>query len=343
MKISPTQKGLKITDNKDIFKSFKGGKMITVRIKRALILLGIICFALVFLSSEAFPWNYATHAYIDSQLGKNIRPMNLDEIYGGMAPDIFNYMFDNPEYLGYLSYQTHDGFMNVWKEARTKREKAFGYGFVSHNDVWGADSTAHHSGITYGQAEGYVIEKAYILKQILDQIPEYHALDLPDDVSLEVSHNLIENGVDILIKRLDSRIGEKIIHSSLFRSARFPDLLVKTYAGDFSAYAGISYPEAAYLIKTAEKEFRESLIFYGQALLQDDETAIQLISQQTAYIADSFLGAYGITLPEGTDLTPLIIFAIQQSIELCADDFADEIEATINQVDQQLNANGINY
>jgi hypothetical protein len=321
--------------------------MKTNKMKKTFISLGVVLVTLFFFTPEAFPWGYATHAYINDHIGKNRGSINLDEIYGGIAPDIFNYMFDNPEYLGYLSYQTHDGFMNVWNEARTKRETAFGYGFVSHNDVWGADSTAHHSGITYGQTEGYVIAKAEFLKPtivaILTELAPDYPPDLLDEIALDVSHELIEDGIDILMKRLDPWIGRKIALSALHRSPQFPCLLVRAYAEDFSAYAGISYPEAAYLIKTAEEEFRESMILYGQALMQDDETVIQLISQQTAYIADSFLGAYGITLPEGTDLVPLITFAIQQSIEICADDFSYEIEATINYVEQQMNANGITY
>jgi len=313
------------------------------KMNKIFISLGMICLALIFITSEAFPWGYATHAYIDDHIGKKCGSKNMYEIYGGMSPDIFNYMFDYPEYLGYLYYQTHNEFIQVWEKAKTKREKAFGYGFVSHNDVWGADYTAHHSGITYGQTQGFVIEKAYILKQILEQIPEYQALDLPDSLALEVSHNFIENGIDILIKRLDPNIGKKIALSALYRNHKIPLFLVRTYAEDFSAYAGISYPEAAYLITTAEKEFRESMILYGQALMQDEETAVELISEQTADIAESFLGVYGITLPEGIDLMPIIIFAIQQSIEICSGDYADEIEATVYHVDQQLGAHGVTY
>lgn len=317
--------------------------METNKMKKTFMTIWIILLALVFFSSEAFPWGSATHVYIDDHLGKKRGMKNMDEIYGGIAPDIFNYMFDTPEYLGYLYYQTHNDFMKVWEEALTGKEKALAYGFVSHNDVWGADYTAHHSGITCGHAEGYVIAKAYILKQILEQVPEYQALELPDTVALEISHNLIENGVDILIKKKDPFIGQKMIFSAVARSHEFPRLIANAYARDFSLYAGISYPEAVNLIKTTEKEFRKMMILYGQALLQDEATAIQLISGQTADLAEGFLGAYGITLPEGTDLTPLIKFAIEQSMVICANDFSDEVEATIDQVDQQLKANGITY
>lgn len=312
------------------------------RIGKPIVVLGIIFFTLAMFSSNAFPWGYATHAYIDDHIGKTKSSKNINEIYGGMAPDMFNYMFESP-YLQDFYIATHYDFMKIWDTSKSSLEKALAYGFVSHNDMWGVDYTAHHSGITYGQTEGYVIAKSYILKQILEQVPEYQALLLPDTVALEISHNLIESGVDILMKRSDPLIGEKIVSSAIYRNPQFPDFLVEEYAEDFSTIAGISYPEAVNLIKTTEKEFRKTMILYGQALNQDETTSIQLISEQTADLAEGFLVAYGITLPEGTDLTPLITFAIQQSIEMCADDFADEIEATIYQVDQQLKANGINY
>ena len=321
--------------------------MHTRTIKTTCISLVMICLSLVFLTSDAFSWGYATHTYIDDHIGKNCWVRNSDEIYGGIAPDMFNYMFDTPEYLGYLSYQTHNGFMQVWEKAKVNREKAFVYGFVSHNDVWGADSTAHHSGITYGQTEGYVIAKAELLKPTISEIltglaPDYPS-DLLDEIALDVSHELTEYAIDVLIKRLDPMIGEKIARSALHRSPQFPRLLVRAYAAEFSSYEGISFPEAARLIKTAEKEFRESMVLYGQALMLDKETAIQLISEQTAYIAVSFLGAYGITIPEGTDLVPLVTSAIGQSLDICAEDFSYEIEATIDYVDQQMNVNGITY
>jgi len=302
----------------------------------------MICLALIFSASEAFPWGSATHAYIDDLIGKTKRSRNINEIYGGMAPDMFNYMFESP-YMQDFYVATHYDFSKIWTASRSSIEKSLAYGFISHNDVWGADYTAHHSGITYGQTQGYVIEKAYILKQILEQIPEYQSLDLPDPVSLEVSHNIIENGVDILMRRLDPLLGEKIAVAALHRNPQFSSLLERAYEKDFSAYTGMSSPEAAYLIKTVEKEFRESMILYGLALMQDEETAVQLISEQTAYIAESFLGAYGIPLPEGIDLMPLIAFAIQQSILICSGDYAEEIEATIYYVSQQLDANGVIY
>ncbi len=313
--------------------------------KKRHMMLWTIFLALVLLPSIAFPWGSATHAYIDDKLGEKWGFKNMNEIYGGMAPDIFNYMFDNPAYMSYLSNQTHNDkeVMKVWEAARFGGGKALAYGFVSHNDVWGADSTAHHSGITYGQNKGYIIAKAERLKDILELVPEYQALKLPDSVALEVSHNLVESGVDILMKRIDPMIGQKMISSVLLRSPEFPLLLVKAYAKDFSKYAKITYLDAVKIIISAEREFRKTTILYGQAFTQDEATAIKLISEQMAELSEAFLAAYGVTLPPGTDLTPLIKFAIKQSMKICAKDFDEEIAATINFVDQQLFLHGISY
>ncbi len=63
-------------------------------------------------------------------------------MYGGVAPDLFNYLF--APYQPYLDGQTHDDFLKVWEAAGPRQnsvKRALAYGFVSHNDLWGADVT----------------------------------------------------------------------------------------------------------------------------------------------------------------------------------------------------------
>ena len=133
--------------------------------------LGLLFLVVGFFSSEAYPWGFATHTYINDHLGKTKRNQNMDEIYGAVAPDAFEYLFNFPSYLGFLSDQTHTEFLKVWNVPRTGLGKSLAYGFVTHNDVWGADSTAHRLGLTFGQDEGYIIAKAKLLAAILDQVP----------------------------------------------------------------------------------------------------------------------------------------------------------------------------
>ena len=314
--------------------------------KMSILAVGVIILVLGLFSSEAFPWGYATHTYMEDHLGKAKRNRNMNEIYGGVAPDIFNYLFNTPEYQQYLSYQTHVEFLKVWDIPRAGLGQSLAYGFVTHNDVWGADSTAHHNGLTFGQGEGYVIAKASELAEWLDTVPEYAVLGLPHDITLAISHEFVEAGIDLLVKGLDPSIGQKLKTSAFFRTSDFPVYIVKAYAKEFSKAAGIPRHEAAKFIIAAEREFRKAMMFYGEALMQDDLTAIRSIAEMTAEIAVSFLAANGLSLPPGVeieDIVPLIELGIVQSMVICAGDFAGEIAATIDVVNQNLEVYGISY
>jgi len=108
--------------------------MKTKRGKKALLGIGIVIVAVGLLASEAFPWGWAVHTYIDDHLGTDRKLRNMNEIYGGMAPDVFNYMFS---YLPFLSNQTHGDyetgeshFMKVW-DAANGREHLTLHGHTS--------------------------------------------------------------------------------------------------------------------------------------------------------------------------------------------------------------------
>lgn len=291
-------------------------------------------------ASPAFSWGSAVHAHIDGQLGKGGQP-DKQERYGGMGMDVFNFVFTNPAVATYLYGETHMGFMKVWEAARPPAGKSLAFGFVSHNDVWGADVTAHHNGLTFGQGQGYVIAKAEILKGMLEQNPQFASLNLPDPVAREIAHNFVEYGTDILLKRIDRRIGETIVGAALTRSPEFPLLLVKAYGEGLASTAGISSQEAARFITATEMEFRKTIIAYGQALTMDEATALQLFAEQLASYSAAFLAAYGIILPEGIDLVPLARMGIEGAMLLCASDFAAEVAATTEEVKLQLKVHGI--
>jgi hypothetical protein len=155
---------------------------------------------------------------------------------------------------------------------------------------------------------------------------------------------MTEAGIDLLVKRtLDPRIGQKVVSSSLLRNPEFPLLLVKAFAEDVANYAGISRFEAARMIVSAERDFRKSTVLYGTALHQDEATALMLISEQLAAVAEGFLAANDVGLPEGVDLVPLIEFAIGMSMEICAVDFADELKKTTGFVREQLRIHDVSY
>lgn len=53
--------------------------------------------------------------------------------------------------------------------------------------------------------------------------------------------------------------------------------------------------------------------------------------------------AYGITLPGGTDIVPIVAFGIRQFMKLCAGNYEEEITATAGEVGRRLEANGFRY
>lgn len=300
--------------------------------------LGAVVLSLIFFSSTAFAWGSATHAYIDDQIMKKKGLRNLNEMYGAMAPDIFNYLFDVP-FQKDLYMQTHYQFQKVWDQAKNGTARSLAYGFMSHNDSWGADSTAHHAGMTYGLTEGYVVAKA---KELSSLAPLPANLGIPPDAALELYHNFVESGVDLLVKRLDPSIGDKMIASALRRSREFPYLLVRAYSADLAPYFG-SPGDAAKAITAAEKEFRKMTILYGQALLQDEGTALNLVSEQMADLSEKFLSAYNIPAPPKEQTIQLIAFYISVAMTLCESDYAREIAKTQDYVSQQMSVSAIAY
>lgn len=314
--------------------------MKTNRIKKQFVMLVVLFLMVLSLSSEAFTWSAATHAYIEDHLGRTRGLENDNEIYGGMVPDVFNLLFDYPTYLDYLYSETHNEFLKVWRPSRWGLEKSLAYGFVSHNDAWGADFTAHHHCLTCGVPEGYAIAKA---KELLAIVPLPLELGIPEVVAIEIFSEIVENSVDILVsKTTDPLIGKKIAASAILRSPQFPILLTKAYAKDLAIYGDISYLEAARLITSAEKEFRKTIILYGQVLTQDQATSIQVISEQTADLAEDFLDLYGIQLliPKEESIQMVIEYTTL-AILICENNFQHEIEATIHFVYQQLKRHGI--
>lgn len=316
----------------------KTAVLLRTSITAGLVLLGVSLF-----SAEALAWSAAAHTYMTGRIAHKDK---LNICYGSYAADIFNFAFDNTCLYYNMDDQFHHDSMPAWDVASSVPSlppRAAACGFVSHNDVWGEDATAHHGIPELGQDEGYIIAKAEELKAVLEQVPEYQELDIPDEVGLVIAHELVENSVDILVTRLDPNIGRKIIYSAMGRSRKFPVLLADAYAAELADCAGIGEAEARGIIIYAEEQFRKNMMAYGSFLSQDEQTAVLLVSEQMAEIAGGFLAANGITLPEGTDLVPLAVFSITTGMDLCEDDFEAELNDTASFVDDNLSLYGVSY
>ncbi len=314
--------------------------------KRFFVSIGLIFFALILFTSQAFPWGSLTHAYIADNIGKNWGLKNINEIYGAMVPDLFNYVFGLDPFLdNYLRGYTHgipaangnpavESFMDVWYSARWwGYEKALAYGYVSHNDVWAADFTAHGSACL-NPGEGYIITRAELLNGELVSYLSSIGIDIPPEIAMELSHNLVEGAGDIVVRRHDADLGLKVITASLFRSSACPNLLVRA-VGEF--YRN--------MVTDAEKEFRKTMILYGAAFLPQDEGQIVFsLSQQMAELGKGYLASLGLELPiSDEELVELIVYFMNQAILLIENDYMLEIEATITKVKIQLWSRWIFY
>ncbi len=238
--------------------------------------------------------------------------------------------------------------MKVWESARWGLQKPFAYGFVNHGV---SDLTAH--GEESYAIDGYAVVKASQLLNKNDLPPEIAGpinelrKQTGDQILTEMIHIIVENAVDILTVKDDHLIGRKITSAALLRSPELPLLLVKAYASDLATTFEITPLEASKFIVSAEKEFRKSIILYGRILLLDEPTALRLISEQTANAAVAYLSLYEIDISglfqDQEDLIQLIIALTEVAILSCVDDYRDELDYTINLVDQWLEANDVFY
>lgn len=318
--------------------------MYTRRLLKACISMSVVILSVVFFTQNAFPWGSATHAYIGDKIGLNLPLQNLDEIYGAMAPDMFNF---NPEVLvpgtiyNDLYIQTHYNSFALWSVAQnpamTPLGKAAAFGFVSHangqfgSTYAGADYTAH--GPSGDNPGFYVIDKTNTLWAALKPQLEANGIFLTDFQGLSASHNIVEYAIDIMIAYEKSGgvngsgIGEKMAQSALLRTLKFPQLVVKAYATD---------SDTKEKIITAERDFRRSIIIYGQALSEKTESAA--ISSVAGLLAQLAQEVYGIQVP-----ADFVAGALVVAQDLCRPDYANAINQTIGFVNSKMAEAGIQY
>lgn len=302
--------------------------------------LALVLSLFLFLGAAAVPalaWGSATHAYIAGKVGKIWPLMNANERYGIMAADLFNYDF-RYYFDPTVKFFTHgtpggEGFMGVWANAKWwGYQKSLAFGFVAHNEVWGCDYTAHVSGLTFGQGEGYVVAKAKQLMPDMAALMDGYGISLDDAVLLELCHNLVEAAGDILILKADPAIGEKIITACLLRSDDFPALLASVMGPDWKAE-----------VYAADKEFRRTMTLYGAAMTQGREPAIKAFAEQLGQLGADFIKYFG-----GPEIAPdlakgLAEYGIRQALALCGPDYLGEVNATVSFVKANLAAHGVRY
>jgi hypothetical protein len=296
------------------------------------------------LTATASAWEKGTHGYIAELVKKGGGPKTVEAMYGSTVPDVFNYMYEEPGslYRSFLYEQTHYQSMKAWYAARDGVEKNAARGFVSHNNEWGADMTAHTRSLTLDPNEGYIVTKAKLLNSLLMNDPGYAALvgSVPD-MALEICHDIVEAAGDIILKHADSTVGRKLVDLAKMPRPEAAELLINAYADDLADFsrttpARLSRKKAEKFIRDAEAEYRSGVIAYGYLLQGDDETLMANIVAMYKSLAASFLGAYGIPVPDDAVLEGLISGALGLSIQICEGDYMTEVLATADMVKREI-------
>lgn len=272
-------------------------------------------------------------------------------MWGGTAPDFFNYVFDPNSCPGWVADQTHgttsETFLKLWNAAGTPGEKAFAYGFVSHNQQWGADYVAHTSGLQRGyESDGYIIIKA---RQLLDAPVDSAnphltfgsvfsgSFGASADEALLIAHVIAEYAIDIrLAQEADPLLGQKLATAARREAQHFTPLLVKAYAAEYGAHCfNGDLATATKELTTAEKLHRKDMIYLGQAISRPKPLAIEMLAEQLITILGDFLPG---PLPDNA--AAIIKGAISSAMDLCYD-YRAEIETAIDFVGKKLKEHGI--
>jgi len=294
---------------------------------------GTIVVFLFCFTAQAFPWGSATHAYIIDQIMRKAGPPRL--MYGAMAPDVFNYFFQDLALRDKLYGMTHFNYMPLWDASEGPSDRPSAFGFVSHNNEWGADATAHLQSLTFMPNEGFVITKAGILWGMISGY--FPGIDQSTGES--ICHDVIEAAIDILIKKLDPNIGNRLVDSARSADKKILELLNKAYLDYITGLVG-DEDYAKDIISLNETVFRYAVLQLGNALKQKSPNDLNAIAAIFSALGSQ---AYGIDVPPD-----MVAQVLELAMYVCTDplfgpDCFGEIFATIDYVRHNLGTNGIYY
>jgi hypothetical protein len=296
----------------------------------------IFCYAFLLILIFSFPekglaWGSATHAYIAKELGVGITdPLML---YGAAAPDFF-YDFGSP-FHSYLFNQTHHNITNIRTKSRKMDMDIFAFGFISHNEKWGADYTAHIRGRT--TKKGYVITKSSLLapkllfhlQEALDDAGVPNSFFLAWSLSDTLAHQLVETAIDLQIKLHECpSIGLEFLNSVQSAPDTISAPFAETYSHGLSKHFKLTKEDATQIITEAEHEFRQLMVRYGEILSQEDSIALHEISEEGAVLVNGFLkNMTGKDVLIHPEVMQEFLNLASREVEA---DYAQEISATIS-------------
>lgn len=251
-----------------------------------------------------YAWGSATHIYI----ADGVFPDCGDKTnihYGSVAPDLYDRA--PPSRWPTAFQDTHYDYIDLRPSAWSPASRAFANGWLTHNEAWAADRSAHIQKPLGGP--GYVVGEAERLTALFGFDPNF-------------AHLVVEAAVDLLVKEnQDPGIGNKIIRAAQSRSPQDLYLLASVLV------FGAARTDLGTLV-WAELAHRAFLIGYGTAL------ALPSPFDRLA-LAGLFVGlareAYGTEILLGE-----MLIALMAADVLCRYDYLPVITQTIEDIKRQM-------
>lgn len=276
---------------------------------RLKILLSAILILLSPVLAQSF--NPGTHIYIAEQ----VFPKCIDKIdlyYGSIAPDLVLYAHVSQQELKSLFYYTHYRYIDLRSSAWSPTQMAFAKGWLTHNELRGADHFAH---IAFdNNNDGYVYIKSDGLKNLIEPLIQPLGIDW-DPWGREFAHDVVEVAIDLLLKQQDPKLGAKILEAALLRSWEDRNLLTRVLVLKARVTDWVT-------LASAEITFRNVVLQYAIALSLSSPEYMQPLAELGKSLA---LEMYGITLTDDQALTLL-----KKAIEECQGDYMEPINDAID-------------
>lgn len=198
----------------------------------------------------------------------------LQMVYGASAPDLA-WMANEP-LASALGAATHldPGYQEPWDRAAwwSQVQRSFAWGWLTHNEAWGADYYAHIVNPLTDASPGYVEDQAAALSALTG-------------VPADTCHYYVEVAVDLLLdqQRPALGLGELLAKAAASRDPQVASLLVRCYA---------DVPGSGLLrVLAFEAAHRTYLATYGAALALP-------AGADDAALAAAMAALYGLTLQQ---------------------------------------------
>lgn len=157
------------------------------------VLAGVMVVTAVAAGARIQAWNPATHIYI-AQKVYPAYASSPDLIYGSIAPDMAMYVPAGSSWDSAF-WDTHWTAIDLRLWARNANERTFAKGWVTHNEMYGADRYAHGYPPLY--LAGYVTLRANILAAAAS-------------ISTDLAHYAIEAAVDLRMQSAAAYLGGQL-------------------------------------------------------------------------------------------------------------------------------------